>query len=297
MFSNTTKLKYYKSTVKYYKSTMKYQKSMLKIYELLILNRESIILEDIIKKASVGRTSGFKAIKWLENKGFIQIKTIGKQKEIKLKKDRYTLNFKTFMDALKFKELNEPLKYNINLFIENIKNKEVKCILLFGSSLTEKKPEDIDLLIICSNKEDIIKTRNKIEPLTDFILNLHFNNDPSDEILLNSVCLFGFDHYIKLLENKNKTHTQFSEAINWLTSAYNNIKDKNLFDNCLNNVVINLSFTSSSIKGITVKTKNEAKTILFKQYKKLNKMKNLKNIKKFEIIKEVTTEIGKEIFK
>ena len=276
---------------------MKYQKSMLKIYELLLLNREPIILEEIIKRASVGRTSGFKAIRWLENKGFIQIKTIGKQKEIKLKRDRYTLNFKTFIDTLKFKELNESLKYNINLFIDNIKNKGIKCVLLFGSSLTEKKPEDIDLLIICSNKKDIIKTRDKIEPLTNFILNLHFNNDPSDERLLNSVCLFGFDYYIKLLENENKSHIQFYEAINWLTSAYNNIKDKNLFDNCLTNVVTNLGFTYSIIKGITVKTKNEAKTILFKQYKKLNKMKNLKNLKKFEIIKEVTTEIGKEIFK
>ena len=39
---------------------MKYQKSMLKIYELLLT--KEFIIEDLIKKASVGRTSCFEAI-------------------------------------------------------------------------------------------------------------------------------------------------------------------------------------------------------------------------------------------
>ena len=61
---------------------MKYQKSMLKIYELLL--SKEFILEDLIKGASVGRTSGFEAIKWMEKKGFIEIDNVGKQKQIKL---------------------------------------------------------------------------------------------------------------------------------------------------------------------------------------------------------------------
>ena len=254
---------------------MKYQKSMLKIYELL-LTREFII-EDIIKKASVGRTSSFEAIKWMDENGFIKIINIGKQKQISLNKDRYTLQFKSFIDSLKFKELNPNLKYSINLFIDHLKNEEIKCILLFGSALYEKNPRDIDILIVYSdeiNKNDVINDR-----------------------LLNSACLFGFDNYINLLTKEDKVNIQFSEAVNWYISSYNNVKNKDLFNNCLDNLITNLGFVYSSINNISSNTKNEAKKALFSHYGKLNKLENSDNYKKIEIIKEVLTEIGKEIYK
>jgi|SRR3989344_2750881 len=277
---------------------MKYQKSMLKIYELL-LTREFII-EDIIKKASVGRTSSFEAIKWMDENGFIKIINIGKQKQISLNKDRYTLQFKSFIDSLKFKELNPNLKYSINLFIDHLKNEEIKCILLFGSALYEKNPRDIDILIVYSdeiNKNDVIKARDNIELLTDFIINLHFDDNPSNDRLLNSACLFGFDNYINLLTKEDKVNIQFSEAVNWYISSYNNVKNKDLFNNCLDNLITNLGFVYSSINNISSNTKNEAKKALFSHYGKLNKLENSDNYKKIEIIKEVLTEIGKEIYK
>src|SRR3989344_5702565 len=277
---------------------MKYQKSMLKIYELLLT--KEFIIEDLIKKASVGRTSCFEAIKWMNNNGFIKIISIGKQKQIILNRDRYTLQFKGFIDSLKFKELNKNLKYSINLFINHLKNDKIKCILLFGSALYEKSPKDIDILIICSgeiNKDDIIKIRDNIELLTDFIINLHFDDNPSNDRLLNSVCLSGFDYYINLLTKENKINIQFSEAVNWYISSYNNIKNKDLFNNCFDNLVTNVSFVYSLINNINPKTKSEAKKILFNHYVKLNKLENLDNYEKIELIKEVLTEIGKELYK
>ena len=277
---------------------MKYQKSMLKIYELLL--SKEFILEDLIKKSSVGRTSGFEAVRWMDEKGFVKISRIGRQKQVSLKKDRYTLQFKSFTDSLRFKELNKNFKYPINLFIDSLKNDKIKCILLFGSVLYEKNPKDIDILIVCSsetNKDNIIKIRDNTELLTDFIINLHFDDNPSNDRLLNSACLFGFDNYINLLTKEDKVNIQFSEAVNWYISSYNNVKNKDLFNNCLDNLITNLGFVYSSINNISSNTKNEAKKALFSHYGKLNKLENSDNYKKIEIIKEVLTEIGKEIYK
>ena len=278
---------------------MKYQKSMLKIYELL-LSKEFFILEDIIKKTSIGRTAGFKAIEWMKDNGFVNVIKIGRQKQISLRKDRYTLQFKNFIDSLKFKELDESLKYPITLFVNSLKIQSIKTILLFGSSLYNKNPKDIDIMIIYSDKIDrdgVIKIRDKTEILTDFIINIHFENKPSNQMLLNSICLYGFDYYTGLLIWKNKFYEQFYEAMDWFISASNNIKDKNLFDNCFNNLINNLGFVYSSINDITPKTKEEARKIFFEHYRKLNKLENFDNYKKIEILREVLIEIGKEIFK
>lgn len=278
---------------------MKYQKSMLKIYELL-LSKEFFIMEDIIKKTSVGRTTGFEAIEWMKDNGLINVIKVGRQKQISLRKDKYTFQFKNFIDSLKFKGLDESLKYPINLFVNNLKIENVKTILLFGSSLYSKSPKDIDIMIIYSNKidrDEIIKIRDKIEMLTDFIINIHFENKPSNQMLLNSVCLYGFDYYTDLLIQENKFYEQFYETIDWFVSANNNIKDKNLFDDCFDNLINNLSFVYSSIKGITPKTKEEARGIFFGHYRKLNKLENFDNYKRIEILKEVLIEIGKEIFR
>ena len=117
---------------------MKYQKSMLKIYESL-LNKENVI-EELIKKSSVGRTSAYGAITLMEKKELVEIKTIGKQKQVSLKKDIYTFQFKNFIDSMKFKEIDESLKYPI----ERLNKGGVKMILLFGSSLYSKSPKDLN---------------------------------------------------------------------------------------------------------------------------------------------------------
>ena len=83
----------------------------------------------------------------------------------------------------------------------------------------------------------------------------------------------------------------------WFISATNNIKDKNLFNNCFNNLITNLSFVYSSINEMTPKTKEEARKIFFEHYRKLNKLENFDNYKKMEMLKGVLVEIGKEVFK
>ena len=117
---------------------MKYQKSMLKIYESL-LNEEDVI-EELIKKPSAGMTSAHGAITLMEKNGLVEIKTIGRQKQVSLKKDIYTFQFKNFIDSMKFKEIDESLKYQI----ERLNKGGVKMILLFGSSLYSKSPKDLN---------------------------------------------------------------------------------------------------------------------------------------------------------
>ena len=117
---------------------MKYQKSMLKIYESL-LNEEDVI-EELIKKPSAGGTSAYGAITLMEKKELVEIKTIGKQKQVSLKKDIYTFQFKNFIDSMKFKEIDESLKYPI----ERLNKGGVKTIILFGPSLYSKSPKDIN---------------------------------------------------------------------------------------------------------------------------------------------------------
>ena len=121
---------------------MKYQKSMLKIYESL-LNEEDVI-EELIKKPSAGGTSAYGAIALMGENGLVEVKTIGKQKQVSLKKDIYTFQFKNFIDSMKFKEIGESLKYPIRMFIERLNKGGVKMILLFGSSMYSKSLKDLN---------------------------------------------------------------------------------------------------------------------------------------------------------
>ena len=121
---------------------MKYQKSMLKIYGSLLNKGE--VIEELIKKPSAGMTSAHGAITLMEKNGLVEIKTIDKQKQISLKKDIYTFQFKNFIDSIKFKEIDESLKYSIRMFIERLNKGGVKMILLFGSSLYSKSPKDLN---------------------------------------------------------------------------------------------------------------------------------------------------------
>src|SRR3989344_5986516 len=99
---------------------MKYQKSMLKIYGSLLNKGE--VIEELIKKPSAGMTSAHGAIALMEKNGLVEIKTIGRQKQVSLKKDIYTFQFKNFIDSIKFKEIDESLKYSIRIFSAKILN-------------------------------------------------------------------------------------------------------------------------------------------------------------------------------
>ncbi|MBI2106234.1 nucleotidyltransferase domain-containing protein [Candidatus Woesearchaeota archaeon] len=263
---------------------MKFQKSILKVYEYLLINLgRSIIAEEIVKGAKVGRSAGFDAINELVKLGIANEELSGKQKKIYLKPEKYSLSFKIFLDSFKFKNLDEEIKLAVKLFIDNIKNiNNVKSILLFGSAANSKDFNDIDLLVIHDNdlnKEKILIIRKKIENLSDKILNIHFSNNLDIDKFTNSLCIYGFDYCTDFF-SKDKSRDSFLEATDWLNSYKRN---KTGFDN----IQINLAFAYCYHAGLYPKTKNEAKSLLLNKYPHINE----KNIK------EVMKKVGKEIFR
>ena len=283
---------------------MKYQKSILKILGFLFQNIEKpIIIENIIKNTKIGRTSCFQSLAFLEKKGFILIKKVGKQKEVSLNTDRNTINFKLFFDSLTFKNLPEKIKFTINFFIEQLKKIQDISVILFGSVLSKmNKESDIDLLIICNKtkRKEIINIRNKTEILLDFIINLHFS-DGFDEKIIDGLCLYGKEKYTNLILNqfdkRKKIKENFEESSDWLLRAYNNIKNKKFFKECLNNTLLNLGFALSGLEDKKVKIKEDAKTILGKRYKNLHNLNKIEPVKSIKIIKKIWGEIGERIYK
>ena len=262
---------------------MKFQKSTLKIYEVLLLNiGRDIIIESLINKAAVGRTSGFKAVEHLIKIGIVDERRNGRQRGVVLRLDRASLGFKLFLDSLKFKELDKGIKFAVNLFIESIMDvKEVDAVLLFGSSSQDKLYNDIDLFLVCKheNRKKIFALRNKIEQISGKVINAHFSESVSIERFANSICIYGFDFCVNSI-SKDKSKDSFLEAFAWIDSYKEN---KNSFDNLLTN----LSFAYCYSEGLFPKTKEEAKSLLLNKYPSLNKNN----------LKEVIKQIGEEIFR
>src|SRR3989344_9227762 len=262
---------------------MKFQKSTLKIYEVLLLNiGRDIIIESLINKAAVGRTSGFKAVEHLIKIGIVDEKRNGRQRGVVLRLDRASLGFKLFLDSLKFKELDRGIKFAVNLFIELIMNvKEINAVLLFGSSSQGKHYNDIDLFLLCKqeNRKKIFALRNRVEQISGKVINIHFSESVPVERFANFICIYGFDFCVNSI-SKDKSKDSFLEAFAWIDSYKEN---KNSFDNLLTN----LSFAYCYSEGLFPKTKEEAKSLLLNKYPSLNKNN----------LKEVIKQIGGEIFR
>src|SRR3989344_3637069 len=133
---------------------MKYQKSMLKIYEILVRNPlKEFIIEDIIKEAKVGRTSGFDAIRRMEKSKLIKIEAIGKQKSISQIINNTAVIFKLFLISFYFKNLEseKSLKLTAELLIIGLMDfclpiASIFINLLFSIRLIASNPEVLPTL-------------------------------------------------------------------------------------------------------------------------------------------------------
>lgn len=260
-----------------------YNKSALKIYEFLMNNLgRGIIVEDLIRLTGVGRTSGFDSVDELVKSGIAVEKRKGRQREISLKIDMQSLSFKLFADSFRFKNLDNNLKFVINLFVEYCKSlHSVKSLLLFGSSIENRNYKDIDIAIIVgkADREKIFAIRNKLESISDKVLNVHFFESISLERFSKSLCVCGFDYCLSSIM-RNEAKESFIDAVEWFNSYQ---KNKSGFDNLL----VNLGFAYCYFNGIYPKTKEEAKSLLLKKYPDLNRGN----------VKKAVREIGEEIFR
>lgn len=288
---------------------MRYQKSMLKIYETLVKQPlKDFIIEEIIKEAKVGRTSGFDAIKWLEKKKLIQITPTGKQKSIRLVLNETAINFKLFLDSLEIKNLSGNLLFQINLFVyltsKRAVYKDVGVILLFGSAVYSKDPHDIDLLIVCrnlpDNQEDFKHIRRLIENICDIPINLHFNIETDIYSIFQKLVIYNQSYSTNLLKYNNKSSrlkSEYTEALSNINSIINNINDNELLPQLFHILITNFAYCNCWLENKININKEEAIELFKNRY--INKIKNfekLSNINKFDIFKKITNEIGQKIF-
>lgn len=260
---------------------MKYQKSMMKIMESILGSKESLSIEEIIKKSKTGRNSSFEALRFLEESGFILINSKGNQKMVSLVKDNFSLQFKYYFDSIKFKTLEPFVKMISMIFVSELFcNTKIKSALIFGSSIKSDKFNDIDILLLGKNlslsdlkKLDLVK--NKLERVFEVIINLH-GEEFNFENLMRGVVIYQSSY----IEEYSFIQREYFEFVN---KSFDFIldKDKNSFDSAL----INLAYCQSYINNFEPKTKKEALDFFDKK------------INSFKELKKVGLEIGKEIFK
>ncbi len=265
---------------------MKYQKSMMKILEHVLEHRDKDeVIEQIIRATKSGRSSSFEAVRWLEQKGFVQVIQSGRQKIIKPVIDNYTLQYKYYIDALRFKTLNPFTKMVAMIFsIGMAKISGIKHAILFGSALSTSDFNDIDILI--SGKDIDTKAlkilRDKIESVFSIIINLHYS-DGEFEPLFKGIIIYQSSY----LDLSSKLQTQYSEFLEWAYIAVKNNVSSDLHKEALEKSLINLSFCYMILTGREGLTKKEAEELFRKKYS----VKILKDLLKIGVT------IGEKIFR
>lgn len=255
----------------------------MKIMESLFSEDRERIVESLIKESKTGRNSSFEALGFLESKGFIRIDKIGNQKKVILIKDNYTFQFKYYLDSIKFKDLDKLVQFVLNVFnLELSKFSKFKFGILFGSTLTSKSFNDIDILLLGDNLKisdlrSLDRSRKMIERFFGVILNFHIGPSNFEEISKGIV--FYQSSYIF---NLSEVQKQYLEFFNSFCEGIFNKNDKTLFKISL----LNLAYVFCKLNNLFPKTKKEAENYFQKKYK----------LKGFDELNKRGIEIGKKVF-
>lgn len=283
--------------------TKKYQKSTLKLLDFLLHHADrEFIIEELIQRLRIGRSATFWALKQLEKDSLIRISAQGKQRQVRLALSKENLSLKLFFDQLHFQSLSKEIKFAVALFISRVVFS--LSIVLFGSALTKSKPGDLDFLVFSSGEIDksaLKKIKEEVEYLGGQSINLHFTVNPEKEILLNGICLYGYDSYLETLEkrldeNRRRTEEKLLQSARWCSSLFHNLSEPDFID-ILDKVLVEFSFLYSFLQNQFGLSKEDAKILFYsspyqKDLKKLEKTKD--NFKKFELIKDIFKKLGEE---
>lgn len=246
-------------------------------------------INQIIEEFQAGRSSSFSALKWLEKNGFVRIESFGKQKLIYPVIDNYTLQYKYFLDAFRFKSLHPFIKLIVKLIAFKLKNeKDVKGAILFGSALKNDSMEkiiysDIDLLILGKKEagESLLRAREQIERIFGVLINFHFSDFNLDEIFKGILI-----YQISYIDFNKSLEKQYFEFLDWIFAAIKSKGNKKLYEEYLEKARLNLAYCHSSLEGHSNLTKKEALE-LFAENCKTNT---------FDDIQKRGIEIGEKIF-
>lgn len=276
-------------------STDKYQKSMLKVWDILIdAMPKKMSIAEIIRTAKIGRTAAFESLGRLEKMGIISVARKGNHSEVSLISSLQGLSLKLVNDSLRYKCLPADAKLAIGLFVDNLPT-NIKAVFVFGSVLSGKSYNDIDIAVVYEGKaphDAAMKARDIANVVSETPLNIHFIESEQIEEA-RGICVKGFEYYASLLRKKPKQSIALEEAIIWLQSASNNIHDKSLFPECLENAMRHLGFALAFFRSKAV-NKTEAAEIFRKKYGKAYKAVGPQ---KLEMLEKAAAEIGKEIYR
>lgn len=246
-------------------------------------------ISQIIKETCAGRNTSFSALKWLEKNGFVRIESFGRQKLIYPVIDNYTLQYKYFLDAFRFKSLHSLVKLIVKMIAFKLKNeKDVQGAILFGSALKNDSIKkilhsDIDILILGKKEagENLLRAREQIERIFGVLVNFHFSEFNIDEIFKGiSVYQISYIDFNRPLEK------QYFEFLDWIFAALKSEGNKKLYEEYLEKARINLAYCYSYLEGHFNLTKKEALEMFAKNCK----------VNTFENIQTRGIEIGEKIF-
>lgn len=260
----------------------------MKIMESLLFSRgENKSIAQTIRDTHTGRSSSFDALDWLENNGFIEIHSLGRQKIVKPVVDNYTLQYKYYLDSLRFKVLPSFTKLIARVFVELLDDKEIKAIVLFGSSIKSENYNDIDLLLLgkindLKDNKKIFKLRENLEKFFGVLINVHFD-ELSFSNLSKGIVIYQ-SSYLPLCNDMQKQYLEFFE---WCFILLENKKDKILYSDAFNNALTNLSYCYAHLNENYPEVKSDALKLFNDKY----------SIKTFNDLKERGIEIGKKVFK
>ena len=246
---------------------MKYQKSMMKIMEhLLNYPEQEFTLETLIKKIHTGRNTSFAAFQWLEQRGLITIKDVGRQKMARLRLSNESLQYKYFLDSLTMKALPAKTRL-IVLYIsyQLTKLQGIKAALLFGSALKSETYNDIDILLIGrehQQEKELQVLREQIDAVFDIPLNIHYATE--EPLKLFEGMVIYLSSYFPFT---TKLKQQYEEYVEWTYSATLQQKDKQFVQEAFGKALINLAFCHALLEEKERMTKGEAVQHFLKSYK------------------------------
>lgn len=272
-----------------------FNKSMLKIWDFLISNKDGASIQHIIGEMHIGRTAAFNALAEMEKQGIVSVEKRGNQSNVVLKHSLRGISLKLAIDSLKYGSLDNNAKMAIGIFLDNLNIKEVKAVLIFGSLLSGKQYNDIDIMLVCSGKPDsmiIDWARRAAEIVSDKPVNVHQSETLATDF--KGICVRGFEYLVSMSEQKNPASSQFNEALKWIDSASANMADKHLFAECLDKAALNLAFAFCYMKNIPIGTKDEVLKILRKNYGNLFKAKGMGRM---QLVEKAAANIGKGIYR
>ena len=276
-------------------------RTALKLLKVLFENSLQEFKEiELVRKAGTGKGSASNIINNLANEHILLIKRMGKTKVISLNLINKNVYFlKTLFDNERLSLMEKSRLSSLLLFVQKVK-KYSGLIIVFGSSIagTADEESDIDVLVICSNLDNINNERKKVEELFGIKFNIHCYNEDEiknkikvDDFIKNAfikgIIVSGYDLGGELFKRLKS-----SEGIDRLLflhdrikSAFNNYlkKDYAASEEVLNKTIEQLIFYILSDKGIDYISKKDA----YEAVLKLPEGKEIKKIKRAQLGKRV----------